>query len=165
MDTSVPVTGYVHFGDSFAAGMGTGTTSSDSCRVGSASYGQLIYNSLDDTDIPFQNLACSGDEISGLRDKLKRWTNIDRTSVVTVTVGGNDVGFADIIKHCILRWQPWSFAPWDNYFCARYKQAAWNLMTDRSDKGLQAQLSQIYRDILAQADSNQVSLSIALRFI
>ncbi|OJJ74121.1 hypothetical protein ASPBRDRAFT_52293 [Aspergillus brasiliensis CBS 101740] len=83
--------------------------------------------------------------------------NIDKTSVVTVTVtvGGNDVGFADIITHCILRRLPWSLTSSDNYYCARYKEAARDLMTDPSDKGLQAQLSQIYRDILAQADSNQ----------
>jgi hypothetical protein len=35
-DDSVSVTGYVHFGDSYASGMGTGTTSGDSCRVGSS---------------------------------------------------------------------------------------------------------------------------------
>jgi hypothetical protein len=31
----IAVTGYVHFGDSYASGMGTATTSGDSCRVGS----------------------------------------------------------------------------------------------------------------------------------
>ncbi|RAH53137.1 hypothetical protein BO85DRAFT_481454 [Aspergillus piperis CBS 112811] len=45
------------------------------------------------------------------------------------------------------------------------KYAARDLMTDTRDKGLQAQLSNIYRDILGQADSNQISLWIALRFI
>ena len=34
-ENAISVTGYVHFGDSYASGMGTGTTSSDSCRVGS----------------------------------------------------------------------------------------------------------------------------------
>lgn len=55
--------------------------------------------------------------------------------------------------------------PSDNYFCARYKQAARDVMADTSDKGPQAQLAHIYCDLLAQADSNQVSLRIVLRFM
>ncbi|PYH72662.1 uncharacterized protein BO88DRAFT_411570 [Aspergillus vadensis CBS 113365] len=98
------------------------------------------------------------DKLSRLRDKLKRWTNTDKTSVVTVTVGGNDVALAEIITHYILLCQLWSITPSDNNFCAHYKQAARDLMTDTSDKGLQAQLSYIYRDILAQADIYQTSV-------
>ncbi|RAK85657.1 hypothetical protein BO79DRAFT_231314 [Aspergillus costaricaensis CBS 115574] len=84
--------------------------------------------------------------------------NTDKTRVVTVTVGGNYITFADILMQCILRWQPWSITPSYNYFCAHFKQAAQDLMTDTSDKGLQAQLSNIYRDIRGQADSNRISL-------
>jgi hypothetical protein len=34
-EDGISVPGHVHFGDSYASGMGTGTTSTDSCRVGS----------------------------------------------------------------------------------------------------------------------------------
>lgn len=84
---------------------------------------------------------------------------------MTVTVGGNYITFPDIITQYILLCQLWSITPSDNNFCAHYKQAARDLMTDTSDKGLQAQLSYIYRDILAQAYIYQVSLRIVLRFM
>ena len=35
-------TGYVAFGDSYAAGMGTGVTSDDPCRVGSNNFAKLL---------------------------------------------------------------------------------------------------------------------------
>ena len=44
-ENAISVTGYVHFGDSYASGMGTGTTSSDSCRVGSNNCKSLQFRS------------------------------------------------------------------------------------------------------------------------
>ena len=44
-ENAISVTGYVHFGDSYASGMGTGTTSSDSCRVGSNNCKPLQFRS------------------------------------------------------------------------------------------------------------------------
>jgi hypothetical protein len=37
------IEGYVHFGDSYASGMGTGTTTGDSCRVGSSNCKCLFF--------------------------------------------------------------------------------------------------------------------------
>lgn len=51
--------GYVAFGDSFAAGIGTGMTEGSGCRRGQFSYPSLLASTAPNID--FQNLACSGD--------------------------------------------------------------------------------------------------------
>ncbi|PKX91286.1 putative alpha-1,3-glucanase [Aspergillus novofumigatus IBT 16806] len=152
-DDLVPVTGYVHLGDSFAAGLGTGTTSGSPCRVGSNSYGKLVYDSLDGEDVPFQNVACSGDTIPGLNNKLAGWQESSAYNLGTVTIGGNDVGFSNIVKHCILRYLN-SPLGWDAFWCSYYKRAARNLMADTSKKGLQYLLGSIYSQIHQKATSN-----------
>ena len=50
--------GYTAFGDSYAAGIGTGNSSSWGCRQGRYSYPDLIGSTVQGID--FQNLACSG---------------------------------------------------------------------------------------------------------
>lgn len=57
-------TGYTAFGDSYAAGIGTGNTSTWVCRQGRFSYPDLIASSV--RDIDFQNLACSGATVQNL---------------------------------------------------------------------------------------------------
>ncbi|OJJ69758.1 hypothetical protein ASPBRDRAFT_197482 [Aspergillus brasiliensis CBS 101740] len=51
-------------GDSYAAGMGTGTTTSDSCRMESNSYAELVQEWFNTEDFTYTNYACSGDIIS-----------------------------------------------------------------------------------------------------
>ena len=68
--------GYTAFGDSYAAGIGTGNTSSWGCRQGRFSYPDLIASSAPDID--FQNLACSGATIqnvlsSGINSQIDAW--------------------------------------------------------------------------------------------
>lgn len=149
------VSGQVQFGDSFAAGMGIGDTSKDACRLGSNNFGQLLHDVFVD-GFPYQNLACSGDTIAGLYDKLSGWTNPTQDNLATLSIGGNDVGFANIVKHCILRYYN-SFALWDAPWCAYYKRAARNLIADTSADGLQYRLTSIYLRIIGKIRSNPVS--------
>lgn len=51
--------GYVAFGDSFAAGIGTGETGGTPCRVGQFSYPKLLASTAPNAN--FQNFACTGD--------------------------------------------------------------------------------------------------------
>lgn len=152
------ITGQVHFGDSFAAGLGTGTTSGNKCRVGSNNFGQLLHDSFEE-GFDYQNLACSGDTVAGLYDKLHGWQNPTGDSFATMTIGGNDVGFSDIVKHCILRY--WN-APigWDAPWCYKYKRDARNLMADTGADGLQYKLTSIYLRIIGWTQQNPVSISI-----
>ena len=50
--------GYAAFGDSYAAGIGTGNSSTWGCRQGRYAYPDLISSTAPNID--FQNLACSG---------------------------------------------------------------------------------------------------------
>lgn len=56
--------GYTAFGDSYAAGIGTGNTSTWGCRQGQFAYPDLIASTVQDID--FQNLACSGATVQNL---------------------------------------------------------------------------------------------------
>ena len=56
--------GYTAFGDSYAAGIGTGNASSWGCRQGRFSYPDLIASTV--ADIDFQNLACSGATVQNI---------------------------------------------------------------------------------------------------
>ncbi|MCJ1238405.1 hypothetical protein MMC14_006394 [Varicellaria rhodocarpa] len=57
---SIPIKkGYVAFGDSYAAGIGTGTTAMGGCRQGQYSYPRQLA-AMAPVNIDFQNLPCSG---------------------------------------------------------------------------------------------------------
>ncbi|KAJ5827408.1 hypothetical protein N7447_004171 [Penicillium robsamsonii] len=147
------VTGQAHFGDSFAAGMGTGKTpTAQKCRVGSNNFGQLLHDSFVD-GFDYQNLACSGDTVAGLYDKLHGWQNPAVDSLATMTIGGNDLDFSNIVKHCLLRYYN-SALGWDAAWCSHYKSAAKKLMADTGADGLQYKFTSIYLRIIGWAQQN-----------
>lgn len=91
-----PGTRYVALGDSFAAGMGAGGETG-ACRSSDASYPDR-FAEQSGVDL-IVNAACSGATTS---DLLKRQLIAldDRTDLVTVSVGGNDLGVADVAGAC-----------------------------------------------------------------
>jgi hypothetical protein len=91
---------YVALGDSFASGVGTGSyTLSSSCRRSVYAYPYLVAQQRPDTTLAF--VACSGARTSDvMANQIQSVTAT--TSVVSVTVGGNDIGFADLIVQCTL---------------------------------------------------------------
>jgi lysophospholipase L1-like esterase len=99
--------GYVAFGDSFAAGFGTGTTTTDSCRRGEFSYPKQL-NASAPAGIDFQNIACSGAVITeiisgGANSQIDAWINPADSDIATLSIGGNDVGFSKILDACVLQ--------------------------------------------------------------
>ena len=89
---------YVAMGDSFAAGTGTGLPDLDpACQRSSLAYAPLIDVQRFDTSLTF--VACGfGVTTQGLIDTQVQY--LDRqTDVVTVSVGGNDLGFARARRH------------------------------------------------------------------
>ena len=99
--TSKPV--YVALGDSYAAGTGAGSYLSDGtdCHRSTKGYPYLIA-SAGGYALNYQ--ACSGADIADVTN-LQLGALTPKTtpapSVVTITVGGNDVGFADTMTTCI----------------------------------------------------------------
>lgn len=149
-DTDGSVIGYAHFGDSYASGMGTGSTSWDKCRVGSNNYGDLIYKYFADSSIPYQRHSCSGDTTDGLNSQIDAWTGADRVSVVTLTMGGNDLGFSDLVYYCVITPNTGHLGSTDRKSCEDAEAKAYAHLADTSANGLRAKLKSAYVRILAK---------------
>ena len=91
---------YAALGDSFSSGVGTGSYTLDSaCKRSIYAYPYLVSQKRPNTSLTF--VACSGATTSDLLTKqLSAVTST--TSIVTLTIGGNDIGFANLIYQCTL---------------------------------------------------------------
>jgi len=90
-------TTYVALGDSFSAGTGTRASTGD-CYRSPYGYPALIAGAQG-LDLDYQ--ACSGATTADvLNNQVGALTA--ETDLVTMTIGGNDLGFADVITECAL---------------------------------------------------------------
>lgn len=106
-------TGFIALGDSYSAGIGTGVNGTEeSCRRGLHAYPVLLRKDLEVKEginsTSFEFLSCTG---AGIDDVL---LNSDETQIgqfnttttadfATLSIGGNDLGFFDIMNSCIFR--------------------------------------------------------------
>lgn len=92
---------YVALGDSYSSGVGAGsyTSSSGSCDRSTNAYSQLWANA--NAPASYVSVACSGATtstvISGQLSALST-----STTLVSITVGGNDIGFSSVMETCVL---------------------------------------------------------------
>jgi len=95
---TTPTTPYVALGDSYAAGVGAPPYLDPTCLRSTNGYPALLAAERKVTD--FRSNACSGavtaDVIAGQLDGLD-----GRTKLVTITIGGNDLGFSTSIGTCM----------------------------------------------------------------
>jgi lysophospholipase L1-like esterase len=92
---------YVALGDSYASGTGTGTTAADApCRRTSYAYPALLAAERPAAEFLF--VACSGASTADVLDAQVPALTAGTTRV-TISVGGNDLGFGDLIAECV-RW-------------------------------------------------------------
>lgn len=94
--------GYVALGDSYSSGVGAGSYigSSGNCKRSTKAYPHL-WNAAN-APSSFDFTACSGartDEV--LASQLGPLDN--GTGLVSISVGGNDAGFADVMTTCVLQ--------------------------------------------------------------
>jgi lysophospholipase L1-like esterase len=95
-------TGYVALGDSYSSGLGAGgyLSSGGGCKRSTKAYPYLWAAANDPSSFDFT--ACSGartgDVLASQLGPLGAGTGL-----VSVTVGGNDAGFADVMTTCILQ--------------------------------------------------------------
>jgi lysophospholipase L1-like esterase len=93
---------YVALGDSYSSGLGAGSylSSSGDCKRSTKAYPYLWAQSKSPSSFTFQ--ACSGatttDVLNGQLGALN-----SSTSLVSISVGGNDAGFADVMTTCVLQ--------------------------------------------------------------
>jgi len=93
-------TTYAGLGDSYSSGVGTGSYTVDSaCKRGVYAYPYLWTQKHAGTALSF--VACSGAKTSDLLStQIQAVTSA--TTLVTMTIGGNDIGFASLIYQCTL---------------------------------------------------------------
>ncbi|KAI0180856.1 SGNH hydrolase [Hypoxylon sp. FL1284] len=112
-------TGFVAFGDSYSAGIGTGFDGTeDDCRHGLGAHAQLIRADLaalhggpDSTALQF--LSCTGATTLDIMSGSSAGSQVDAldTSLpvdfALLSVGGNDLGFFDVLNACVFRFYTW----------------------------------------------------------
>lgn len=92
---------YVALGDSYSSGVGAGSyiSSSGSCDRSANAYSQLWANAHDPAS--YVSAACSGATTgSVISSQLSALSS--STTLVSITVGGNDVGFSATMETCVL---------------------------------------------------------------
>ena len=90
---------YVALGDSYASGLGAGSYSGGSCDRSANAAAQLWANAHSPTSFAF--VACSGATTSDVINNQISALN-SATTLVSVVIGGNDVGFSSVMTTCVL---------------------------------------------------------------
>jgi len=94
-----PKPAYVALGDSYAAGEGAGTYLADGtgCDRSLSGYPGLVASN---GNLALDLQACAGAVVADVSG-LQLATLSPSTAYVTITVGGNDIGFADVMRTCL----------------------------------------------------------------
>ncbi|GAB3663544.1 SGNH/GDSL hydrolase family protein [Streptomyces sparsus] len=91
---------YVALGDSYSSGAGAGDYQSGNCRRSNRAYPQLWSNAHSPSSFHFT--ACSGARTTDVINGQLGPANA-ATTLISVSVGGNDAGFADVMTTCVLQ--------------------------------------------------------------
>jgi lysophospholipase L1-like esterase len=91
-------TSYVALGDSYSSGDGAGSYSDGSCLQSANAYPVLWHNGHGGG---FSNETCAGAKTSDVLSSQVSGLSAS-TTLVTITIGGNDVGFASVMETCVL---------------------------------------------------------------
>lgn len=89
---------YVALGDSYSSGLGAGSESG-SCELSPNAYGPLW--AAANSPASFTFAACGGATTSDVINSQVSSLN-SSTTLVSITIGGNDVGFSSIMETCVL---------------------------------------------------------------
>jgi lysophospholipase L1-like esterase len=98
---AAPAINYVALGDSYSSGLGAGSyiSASGSCERSTVAYSALWASAYHPAS--YVSVACAGattsSVISGQLSALS-----SQTTLVSITVGGNDVGFESVMETCVL---------------------------------------------------------------
>ncbi|CAM3493192.1 SGNH/GDSL hydrolase family protein [Stackebrandtia soli] len=102
-DVTSDAVNYVALGDSYSSGTGTAEYTDTDCLLSNHSYPQQLASQLGLT-LTFD--ACSGAVIDDVRNSQMANLNAD-TDLVTMSIGGNDTGWSDVVVSCARPW-PWT---------------------------------------------------------
>lgn len=90
---------YVALGDSYSSGVGTTSNYLNSCDQSTAAYPELYKNAVGVNSFTFE--ACSGATAPDIESSQLVGLN-SSTTLVSLTDGGNDVGFSSVMETCVL---------------------------------------------------------------
>ncbi|MFG2880740.1 SGNH/GDSL hydrolase family protein [Streptomyces sp. NPDC048297] len=141
--SSTAVTGgYVALGDSYSSGVGSGSyiSSSGSCDRSTKAYPYLWNAAHAPSSFAFN--ACSGATTDDVRAGQLGSLN-SSTGLVSITIGGNDAGFADVMTTCVIQS--------DSSCLSRINTAKAYV-----DSTLPGKLDAVYNEIRAKAPSARV---------
>lgn len=95
---------FASIGDSYAAGLGSGSRLDWSCSRYSKSYPNILHTALlgDNANRTHQFLACSGATTTEVLEKQIPALTQD-VDVLTISAGGNDIGLTPILSACIFQ--------------------------------------------------------------
>ncbi|MDX3096927.1 SGNH/GDSL hydrolase family protein [Streptomyces sp. ME19-03-3] len=133
---------YAALGDSYSAGVGSGSydSASGSCYRSSKAFPRLWANAHSPSGFSFT--ACSGATTSDVLNNQLAPLN-SSTTLVSISIGGNDAGFSDVMTTCVLSS--------DSTCLSRINQAR-----DFVDNQLPARLDSVYDAISSRAPSARV---------
>ncbi|MBU0479443.1 SGNH/GDSL hydrolase family protein [bacterium] len=145
---------YVALGDSFSSGEGVEPFHLDSsiplvdeCHRSTSAYPELLASAL---DLSMVTRACSGATISNVSRGGKwreaaqvKWLS-DDTQIVTVTVGGNDVPFEQVILTCLFS------------DCISPARSAWRRDIEANVEGVENRLEELLSKISSRAPNARV---------
>lgn len=96
---------YAALGDSYAAGEGLGPFDADSggCHRSPSAYPRAVAGALG-PQLAF--LACTGALVADVLGARQLGAVDPKTDLVTVTVGGNDAGFVEVVGQCVIDVDP-----------------------------------------------------------
>jgi len=131
---------YVALGDSYSSGLGAGSYSGGSCDRSANAYAQLWANANHPSAFAF--VACSGATTTDvINSQLSALSSA--TTLVSITIGGNDVGFSSVMETCVLG---------SNSTCLN----AINQAETRARSTLPGSLNTLFKDIAARAPRARV---------
>lgn len=144
---------YVALGDSFSAGegvtpfdSGTDTPGVNTCHRSEQAYPRLLAEEHENIPSLGANgfRACSGAVTDNIGNRVQWNEGVqidvfpdDTTQLVTMTIGGNDIGFADFAKACVYPTSSCDFG-----------SSAYNTSLNKINNELQRKLEATYREVL-----------------
>ncbi|MEU7577443.1 SGNH/GDSL hydrolase family protein [Streptomyces sp. NPDC041068] len=139
-DQRAAATGYVALGDSYSSGVGAGSYDGSSCKRSSRAFPALwaAANSPSSFNFAACTGARTGDVLANQLGSLGAGTGL-----VSISVGGNDAGFSDVMTTCVLQSE--------SNCLARIDQAR-----SYVDSTLPGNLDKVYDAISAKAPSARV---------
>lgn len=99
-EADAPPAAVVSLGDSYSSGLGAGGYEDDCDRTDRA-WGMIVFG---DAVIDRTLLACSGADVPEVAGQVEQLATLSAEAgdrLITVTVGGNDIGFADELLRCL----------------------------------------------------------------